>query len=158
MTLTHICINKCCCGIVIHITYSKCGSVCILSYPARQAHVAYYIIHGLPQWAYYSTLSHKQHNFWKKVTKHEMCALTFSTVLSETRIILWRIQQDIITNLCMFSCPVPITLIIFQWHKFSWQIIRIFSNIKCHENSSSGSKLFHVYRWTGRHDSTNSCT
>jgi len=90
--------------------------VCILSYPACQAHVPYHIICGLPQWTHYSTLSHKQHNFWKKVTKHEMCALTFSTILPETGIILRRIQQDIITNLGMFSCTVPIILITFQWH------------------------------------------
>jgi hypothetical protein len=115
MTLRRVCINNCCRGIVIRITYSKCGSVSLVSQYAK--HIFHIITSSVacPHLPQYSTLSHKQHNFWKKVTELEMCALTFSTILSEMLTILWRIQQDIIINLHMFSCTVPIRLIAFQW-------------------------------------------
>ena len=113
-TLRRVCINNCCHGIVICITYSKRGSVSLVTQHAK--HMLHIIPSSVacPHLPHYTTLSHKQYNFWKKVTEHEMCALTFSTVLSDTPIILQRIQQDIITNLCMFSCTVPIILTTFQ--------------------------------------------
>jgi len=47
MTLRRICINNCCPGIVIHITYSKCGSASLVTQHAK--HIPYYIITcGLP--------------------------------------------------------------------------------------------------------------
>lgn len=113
-TLRRVCIKNCCHGIVIRITYPKCGSVSLVTQHAKHmfhitpSSVAY------PRPPHYSTLSRQQHNFWKKVTEYEMCALTFSTILSETLIILWRIHHDIITNLHIFSCTVPIILTTFQ--------------------------------------------
>ena len=46
---------------------------------------------------YFSTLSHKRHDFRKNVIEHKMCALIFSTNLSETFLVLRRIQRDIIS-------------------------------------------------------------
>ena len=37
---------------------------------------------------YFSTLSHKRHDFRKYVTEHKMCVLIFSTTLSKTFVIL----------------------------------------------------------------------
>ena len=42
-----------------------------------------------------------------------MCVLIFSTILSETFLILTRIQRDIIINLCRASCKMPVILVRF---------------------------------------------
>jgi hypothetical protein len=47
---------------------------------------------------YFSTLSHKRHDFRDKVIEHKMFVLLFFTILSETFLILRRIQRDIIIN------------------------------------------------------------
>jgi hypothetical protein len=57
--------------------------------------------------SYFSTLFHKRHNFREDVTEHKMCVLTLSTVLSETFLILTRIQQDIIKTVHTCSHRVP---------------------------------------------------
>jgi hypothetical protein len=63
---------------------------------------------------YFSTLSHKQHDFLKKkVFKHKMCVLNFSTNLFETFLILRRIHRDIITNVHRSLCEVSVILIRF---------------------------------------------
>jgi len=48
---------------------------------------------------YFSTLSHKRHDFGGKVTEHKMCAFIFCANLSEIFYILRRIERDIIINL-----------------------------------------------------------
>ena len=53
--------------------------VCSLRYPACNAHAPY--CHLWPALLYniFPTLSHKWHDFRKKVTEHKMCVLIFST-------------------------------------------------------------------------------
>ena len=55
--------------------------VCSLGYPARNARAPCYIV---TCWVsrctvIFPTISHKQHDFGEKVTRHEMCILIFST-------------------------------------------------------------------------------
>jgi hypothetical protein len=47
---------------------------------------------------YFSTLSHKRHDFREKVIEHEMCVLIFSTTFVSNIFILRRIQRDTIIN------------------------------------------------------------
>jgi hypothetical protein len=61
---------------------------------------------------YFSTLSHKRHNFPKKVMEYKMCVLVFLQLLSETFLIL-KIQRDIIINFHKSSCKVSIMLVRF---------------------------------------------
>jgi hypothetical protein len=50
--------------------------------------------------AYFSTLSHKWHDFRKNVAEHEMCILIFSTNVSKTFLILSSTERDM-TKMCI---------------------------------------------------------
>ena len=56
-----------------------------------------------PAVSYFSTVS----QFWENIIHHKMCVLIFSTILSETFLILRRIQPDPIMKVHTYSCEVP---------------------------------------------------
>ena len=69
--------------------------------------------------------------FLGRIIEYKMCVLSSSTNLSETFLILRRIQLDIIMNVRRSSCEVPVILERFQWNlnfvdrystKFRYQI------------------------------------
>jgi hypothetical protein len=81
-----------CSGKAISIKYSKCLFVALgIHHAMRMCHI---VICGLS--GYFSTLSHKRHDFRKKVIEYKMCILIFSTTLSDTFFILGRIKRDVI--------------------------------------------------------------
>jgi hypothetical protein len=47
----------------------------------------------------------------KKVSEHKMCVLIFSPNLSETFLILRRIQRDVMKKVCWSSCKVPVIIV-----------------------------------------------
>jgi hypothetical protein len=70
-----------------------------------------------PTLQYFPTLSHKRHNFCKKnFVKHKMRVLIFSTTFDETFLLLRRIRQHIVINVCRSSCIVPVSLVRFYWN------------------------------------------
>ena len=99
----------------------------------------------------FSTLSHKRHDFRKKVIEHKMCVLIFCTILSKTFLILRRIQRDVVINVKTSSYKVSIILVGFR----SWQSFEKNSNIKFHQNPSSGSRVVPCGRTDG-HDEAES--
>ena len=102
--------------------------VCSLSYPLCIVHAPYYIfICGLLPLPYISTLSHKWHNFKKKLLNKKMCVFSLQC-LSETFLSLRRIQQGIITNVHRSSCKVPVILFRFQ-SKQTWIFLTYFWKI-----------------------------
>ena len=57
---------------------------------------------SFPALQQFSTFDHERHDFQEKVIEHKMCVLIFSTILSETFLILRRTQRDIIINVHTF--------------------------------------------------------
>ena len=62
---------------------------------------------------YFSTLSHKRHDFRKKKLLNIKCVFRLHNVLSESFLILRRSQRDIFINVREYSCNVPIILVKF---------------------------------------------
>jgi hypothetical protein len=119
-------------------------SVCIYSlrYPARNAHAPYFHVRPFPVYNTFSTLSRKRHDFRKKVIKHKICVLIFSTSF------VWNISHSknkwerydkkcilVFMYSTRYSCQILMKL------KFSPRIFEKSSNIKFHENPSGGSRV-----------------
>ena len=59
---------------------------------------------------YFSTLSHKQHDFLKMLLKLKMCGLICSTNLSKIFLILKLIQRDTVINVKSLHVKYPLFL------------------------------------------------
>ena len=85
----------------------------------------------------------------KKVIKHKMRVLIFSTTLSDTFVTLNRIERVIIEHLYWSSCQVPNIPVRFQWNLnflYSFKKNTQISNFK--KIRPSGAKLLHADSWT----------
>ena len=80
---------------------------------------------------YFSTLSHKRRDFWKKkFLGHKTCVFIFPTILSKTFLIIRIIERDII-NLCWSSSNVTVaTYVLNECWIFSKEFRRI-HNFQC---------------------------
>jgi len=73
------------------------------------------VSYGLPGSTKVFYVSHKRHDFRKKVAEHKMRVSIFSTTLSETFFTLRRTDRDMIINIGLHcsSCKVPVILVRF---------------------------------------------
>jgi hypothetical protein len=71
--------NHCRCAKITSITYSECVPAALVTQHAKCMH--HIILSSVASLAlpYFSTLSHKWHNFQEKVIQHKMCVLISST-------------------------------------------------------------------------------
>jgi hypothetical protein len=98
---------------------------------------------------YFSTLSDKWYEFWKKKIEIKICVFFSLRILSEMFFILRRIERDIIINVYRSSCTVAIILVRFLWNlnfldRFS-KNVQISNFMKIH---SVEVELFHADRRT----------
>jgi len=92
------------------MTYSECVSVALVIPHAKLMRRILLSSVACPAVPYFSTLSHKNHNFRKKITEHKMCVLLPLQLSSEIFIIQRIIKHDIIMNVHRSSCKVPAIL------------------------------------------------
>jgi len=121
-------------------------------------HIRHIAICCLPIMQYFSTLSHKWHDFRKKKVLLDIKSVFWFSLqlLSETFLILRRNERDAFINVHIsvamlsscYSCQVLIKL------EFSRQIFEKYSNINFHENLSSRRRVVPCGR-TDRHDGDN---
>jgi hypothetical protein len=100
--------KHCCREKAMGITYLECVSVVLVIYRENRTRLLLFSYLACPAVPCFSTLPHKQQDFRKKTFEYEVCVLTFFKILSETFIILRRLQRDIVINIYTSSCKVPI--------------------------------------------------
>jgi len=79
--------------------------------------------------------------FEKKLIEQQLCVLVFSTNLSVTFLILRRTERDRSKSYIGLHVKARHSCQILMKLEFSRQIFEKYSNIKFHENPSSGSRV-----------------
>jgi hypothetical protein len=72
----------CCSGKAMSILYSESVSAALVTQHAMRMRRIILPSVACPALPYFSTLSHKRHDFRKKVIEHKMCVLSFSTTFA----------------------------------------------------------------------------
>ena len=115
---------------------------CILALITQHAkHMRFVIFPSVscPALQNYFKLSHKQRDFWKKVTDHKMCVLIFSATF------IWNISHSQKNSARYYRkrtyANYPSFLSNFNQIWIFWQIFGEYTNIKFNEHPSSGSRV-----------------
>jgi hypothetical protein len=75
-----------------------------IQHAKRMRHI---ILWSCPAVQYFSTLSHKRHDFKVNIIEHKMRVVILSTNLSEKGFVLRRTERDMNKNVYWASCKVP---------------------------------------------------
>jgi hypothetical protein len=108
--------NHCCRGKAISIAYCEFVSVALVIQHAKRMRRIILSSVACLAVPYFSTLSHKRHDFRGKNLLNIKCVFWFCLqILYEILLILRRIERDIIINVHRSSCKVSVIVVRFQW-------------------------------------------
>jgi len=102
----------------------------------------------------FSTLSHKRYDFRKNKKEkqkilNKKCAFLFSVQhLSETCVIIWRTERDVIRNVCRSACKIPLLSHFNEIWIFSTDFRKIFKFQISWKSFAVGVELLHAGRRT----------
>ena len=95
--------NNFCSGRAVSITYPDHVFVALcIQHAMRMRHILLSFV-ACPFLQYFSTLSHKRHDFREKLIEHKMCVLNLTANVYEMFLILGRTDRDMIKNVYWFS-------------------------------------------------------
>jgi hypothetical protein len=95
------------------IKYYKCVFLALVIQYAMCMHGMTLSSVAYPALQYCSTLSYNRHDFRRKIVERKMCVLIFSKISSEAFLILRIIERDVIKNVYLSSCKLPVILVRF---------------------------------------------
>jgi hypothetical protein len=100
------------------------------------------VICDLPRCTEFSTSCHKRHDFRKKATEHKNVCFDFLYTFCLQHFSFWKEMSEIWSKVYIDPhVKYPLFLSGFMTRKFSQQMFEKSSNIKFHENLSSGSRV-----------------
>ena len=132
--------NNRCCASAVSTRYSDFVFIALVIQDAKRLRRIAFSSATFPAVQYFSTLSHKQHDFRKNVPEYEMFVLTFLTNVPQIFSILRRTERYIIINVHGSLCKVSFILVRFQWNLNFLDRYRK-NEIIFYENPSSGSRI-----------------
>jgi hypothetical protein len=87
--------------------------LCVIQHAKRMLRIILLLSVACLALQYFSTLSHKRHDFRKEVFKHEMCVLIFSTTFDRHVSYFKNSSTRCFINLHTSLCDVPVILVRF---------------------------------------------
>ena len=147
--------NHCCRGKAVTITYSECVSVALAVQHAKRMRPIIFSFVACLDLPYFSTLSHKSHDFGKKSYEHKFCVLIFSTNFVWIFRILRRIQRDININVCTLHLKCPLHLPDFNLRLIISTKFRKILKFRSHEKPCCRIRVV-LYGCIGRKEEANS--